>query len=451
MDSMDEPRSPSLSTRPAASIIVFPLPSTLSSSSFSGQYGVQRNRGQLNRSNPPSPPVQAKTDLLVLFSDRPQSYSSRGSEPAGPQSGECGFYPRTHPNGPSLGRMPVLRPQEETMRPTRRRVLSGAVTIAAASTVFNRLVFAQGTKETIKVGGVFPSAHPASTAMENACAEVRSQSNNAIDIQFFPNAQLGSESAMISQLRSGAIGMMTSGLILSTLVPIAGITGISFAFKDYPEVWSALDGELGAQVRTGMDKVGIYTFPKCMDNGFRHITTSNKPVNTVHDLNNLKLRVPPNPVTVSAFSALGASPTSINLPELYTALQTKIVDGQENPLIVIDTGRFYEVQKFCSMTGHLWDGHWIIANARMWKSLPADAQSLISRVFDTAVLKQREDAENLNNSLEAALKERGLVFNSPERGQFRDALSKAGFYDDWKKKYGSEAWSKLEKYAGTLS
>jgi len=132
------------------------------------------------------------------------------------------------------------------MSPTRRRVLSGAVPIVAASTVFNKFVFAQGTKEVIKVGGVFPSAHPASTAMENACAEIRSQSNNTIDIQFFPNAQLGSESAMISQLRSGAIGMMTSGLILSTLVPIAGITGIAFAFKDYPEVWSALDGELGA-------------------------------------------------------------------------------------------------------------------------------------------------------------------------------------------------------------
>ena len=337
------------------------------------------------------------------------------------------------------------------MSPTRRRVLSGAVTIVAASTVFNKFVFAQGTKEAIKVGGVFPSAHPASAAMENACAEIRKQSNESIDIQFFPNAQLGSESAMVSQLRSGAIGITTSGLILSTLVPIAGITGIAFAFKDYPEVWSALDGDLGAQVRTGMEKVGIYTFPKCLDNGFRHVTTSNKPINTVDDLKNLKIRVPPNPVTVSAFSALGASPTSINLPELYPALQTKIVDGQENPLIVIDTGKFYEVQKFCSMTGHLWDGHWIIANARMWKSLPADAQSLISRVFDTTAVKQREDAENLNSSLEGALKEKGLIFNSPERRQFRDNLSKAGFYDDWKKKYGSEAWSKLEKYAGTLS
>jgi len=87
----------------------------------------------------------------------------------------------------------------------------------------------------------------------------------------------------------------------------------------------------------------------------------------------------------------------------------------------------------------------------MWKSLPADAQSLISRVFDTTAVKQREDAENLNSSLEGALKEKGLIFNSPERRQFRDNLSKAGFYDDWKKKYGSEAWSKLEKYAGTLS
>src|SRR3954471_5610013 len=191
------------------------------------------------------------------------------------------------------------------MRPTRRRVLSGAVTVAAASTVFNKFVFAQGAKEVIKVGGVFPAAHPASAAMENACAEIRKQSNESIDIQFFPNAQLGSESAMVSQLRSGAIGMTTSGLILSTLVPIAGITGIAFAFKDYPEVWSALDGDLGAQVRTGMEKPGIYTFPKCLDNGFRHITTSNKPVNTTDDLKNLKIRVPPKSSNCVCLQCLG--------------------------------------------------------------------------------------------------------------------------------------------------
>lgn len=107
-----------------------------------------------------------------------------------------------------------------------------------------------------------------------------------------------------------------------------------------------------------MQKFGIYGFAKNMDNGFRNVTTSTKPINVVDDLKGLKIRVPPSSVWVTLFTALGASPTSINLNELYTSLQTKVVDAQENPLVLIEAGKFYEVQKYCSMTSHLWDGCW---------------------------------------------------------------------------------------------
>jgi TRAP-type transport system periplasmic protein len=338
------------------------------------------------------------------------------------------------------------------MRLSRRQFGSAALAASAASAVFDKHVFAQGNKISMKMGGNLSTNHPAMLAMDRSCERVRKESNGEIDIQFYNNLQLGSEPSMHSQLRSGALELMTtSGLILQTLVPIAGISGMAFAFKDYPQVWAALDGDLGAEMRAGMEKSGIYAFPKNMDNGFRNITTSTKPINVVDDLKGLKIRVPPSPVWVTLFTALGASPTSINLNELYTALQTKVVDAQENPLVLIEAGKFYEVQKYCSMTGHLWDGCWPIANARIWKALPADAKTLISRVFDDETVKQREDVARMNVELEAALKDKGLVFNRPEKDQFREHLSKAGFYADWKKKYGPQAWTTLEKYAGTLS
>jgi TRAP-type transport system periplasmic protein len=310
---------------------------------------------------------------------------------------------------------------------------------------------AQGGKVNLKVGGQFADSHPSSKAMEAACAEIRQQSSGRIDIQFFPNAQLGSDAAMLTQVRSGAIDMMTaSGISMQVVSPIAGISGMAFAFSDYAHVWQAMDGDLGASIRVGLDKVGIYAFPKILDSGYRNITTSNRPINSVEDLRGMKMRVPPSPVWVSLFTALGASPTSITINELYSALQTKIVDGQENPLTIIESGKYYEVQKYCSVTEHMWDGLWIIANGKRIKSLAADDLALISKSFGTATEKQRAETERLNVDLEGSLKAKGLVFNRPDKAQFRQLLTQAGFYADWKRKYGPDSWAVLEKYSGSL-
>jgi tripartite ATP-independent transporter DctP family solute receptor len=288
--------------------------------------------------------------------------------------------------------------------------------------------------------------------MEEACADIRRQSEGRIDIQFFPSAQLGSDAAMLTQVRSGALDMMTaSGISMQVVSSIAGISGMAFAFSDYAHVWQAMDGDLGAGIRDGLDKVGIYAFPRILDSGYRNITTSNRPINSVEDLKGMKMRVPPSPVWVSLFTALGSSPTSITINELYSALQTKIVDGQENPLTIIDSGKYYEVQKYCSITEHMWDGLWIIANSKRIKSLATDDLALVTKSFETATVKQRAETERLNIDLESSLKAKGLVFNRPDKAQFRETLTKAGFYADWKQKYGADAWMILEKYSGRLA
>ena len=325
--------------------------------------------------------------------------------------------------------------------------LAASGALAAAS----QPLFAQTAPITLKWATNIPATHPSNVRIREAAEAIKKDTNGKIDIQLFPNNQLGGDTDMLSQVRSGAIDICPlSGLILQTLVPVAGINGLAFAFKDYATVWAAMDGDLGAHVRAAINKVNLHVFDRCLDNGYRNITSSTRPINSAADLKGFKIRVPVSPLWTSMFKALEASPASINFSEVYSALQTKVVEGQENPLAVIDLAKLYEVQKYCSMTGHMWDGQWILANGKRWASLPADIQALITRHVTDAVMKQRDDIRRLNNGLEAQLKAKGLTFNYPDNKSFRDALSKAGFYKEWRGKFGDEAMGKLEKYSGKL-
>ncbi|MBL0147956.1 MAG: TRAP transporter substrate-binding protein [Ideonella sp.] len=332
----------------------------------------------------------------------------------------------------------------------RRQFVQGlAATGALAAT--SGPVFSQTAPITLKWANNIPVTHPSNVRIREAVENIKKDTNGRVDIQVFPNNQLGGDTDMLSQVRSGAIDIFPlSGLILQTLVPLAGINGLAFAFKDYQTVWAAMDGDLGAYVRAAINKVNLHVFDRCLDNGYRNITSSTKPINTAADLKGFKIRVPVSPLWTSMFKALEASPASINFSEVYSALQTKVVEGQENPLAVIDLAKLYEVQKYCSMTGHMWDGQWVLANGKRWASLPADIQAVITKHVTDAVMKQRDDIRRLNNGLEAQLKAKGLVFNYPENKSFRDALSKAGFYKEWRGKFGDEAMAKLEKYSGKL-
>ena len=153
----------------------------------------------------------------------------------------------------------------------------------------------------------------------------------------------------------------------------------------------------------------------------------------------------------SLFKALDAGPAPINFNELYSALQTKVVEGQENPLAIIATTRLYEVQKSCSLTGHVWDGYWILGNKRAFERLPKDLQEVVSREFDRSAADQRADVAKLSVSLRADLTAKGIQFIEVDREAFRQALAKTTFYRDWKTKYGDEAWSHLEKFSGQLA
>jgi tripartite ATP-independent transporter DctP family solute receptor len=211
-----------------------------------------------------------------------------------------------------------------------------------------------------------------------------------------------------------------------------------------------MDGELGAYIRGQISKAGIVAMEKIWDNGFRQITSSTKPIQTPEDLKGFKIRVPVSPLWTSMFKAFGAAPASINISEAYSALQTKIVEGQENPLAVIATKNFQEVQKYCSLTNHMWDGYWFLANKRAYEALPDDIRAIVTKNINDAGLAQRADVFKLNNSLQSDLTAKGLLFNKPDPAPFRETLQKAGFYTEWRGKYGEEAFAILEKAVGKL-
>jgi tripartite ATP-independent transporter DctP family solute receptor len=337
------------------------------------------------------------------------------------------------------------------MNLTRRQILA---TAGAASTLAlpATRAFAQKAEFSYKYANNLPLAHPMNMRAKEMADAIRADTKGRVDIQIFPNNQLGSDTDMLSQLRSGGVEFFTlSGLILSTLVPAASISGIGFAFKDYDTVWKAMDGDLGAYIRGQIAKTKIVAMDKIWDNGFRQITSSSKPIVTPADMKGFKIRVPVSPLWTSMFKALEASPTSINFGEVYSALQTKIVDGQENPLAIIATAKLYEVQKYCSLSNHMWDGFWFLANKRAWDKLPPDLQTIVARHINAAGVKERADVAELNAGLQKDLTAKGLVFNQADSAAFRDQLRKAGFYAEWKKKYGDEAWALLERGAGKLA
>src|SRR5437763_16242446 len=202
---------------------------------------------------------------------------------------------------------------------TRRRFVASPAAPATAIATVNLLTRrAQAAEFTYKYANNSPLTHPMTIRMTEAVNKIKEESKGRLEIQIFPNNQLGGDTDMLSQVRSGAIDFFTlSGLILATLVPVASINGIGFAWKNYDEVWPAMDGSLGAHVRAAIDKAGLHAFDKIWDNGYREMTSSTKPIHTPDDLKGFKIRVPVSPLWTSMFKAFGASPARITFSEVY--------------------------------------------------------------------------------------------------------------------------------------
>lgn len=332
---------------------------------------------------------------------------------------------------------------------SRRSLLAGA---AAIPLVAIRTQPARAAEFEYKLATGQSLSQPINTRLGEACLRIKEASGGRMEVKFFPASQLGSDTDLLTQIRSGGIDFLNiAGSVISTVAPLAGIANVGFAFADYAQVWSAMDGDLGKLIAAQIEKTGALVVAKPGDNTFRQITSSAKPIKTPADLVGYRIRVPVSPIFTSLFKSLGAAPTSINFNELYTALQTKLVDGQENGLVTIESGKIYEVQKYVSETNHIWDPFFILGNRRSFTTLPEDLKGIVKREFDRAATEQREDTAKLNTTLKDQLVAKGLTFEASDKAAFRKALSDAGFYKEWRGKFGEENWKSLEAVVGALA
>ena len=331
----------------------------------------------------------------------------------------------------------------------RRTVLASAGAALALPAIGGR---ARAAEFTLTYGNDASVGHPVNIQATEVARRIAADTGGRVVMRVFPNSQLGSDTDMLSQLRLGGIDMMTvSGLILAILVPAASVNGIGFAFPDYGAVWRAMDGELGAHVRGEIARSGLNVMDRMWDNGFRQITASTRPIRTREDLSGFRIRVPVSPLWTSMFKALGAAPTGINFAETYSALQTHIVDGQEQPLVVIETSKIYEVQRYCSLTNHMWDGYWWLVNRRSWEARPPGLRDVVAAHINEGALRERTDIVQSSARAKAALQGEGLRFNTVDSTAFVAALRDTGFYAEWRHRYGDRVWSLLEAVSGRLA
>jgi len=330
----------------------------------------------------------------------------------------------------------------------RRQVLTTMATLPLVSMPFVRRTFA--AEFSFKIAHPLAATHPTNVRLLEAADQVRKDTDGKVELRIFPNGQLGGEVDLLNQVRAGAVeGYVIGGLVVSSVVPAAALDGTGFAFSDASKVWPAVDGKLGDYIRAALINANLYATRTVWDLGFREITTSVKPIKTVDDVAGLKIRVPGAAAYTGLFKALGAAPTSIQFNEVYPALQTKVVDAQENPLGLIVTSKFYEVQKFCSLSNHIWQGNWVLFNGRIWKSLPANLQEIVEKRLNDAGRAQRKDLADLDQSFRDTMTKGGIQFNDVDAPSFRAKLKGAGYYADVRKTFGDQAFKLLEEAAGS--
>jgi tripartite ATP-independent transporter DctP family solute receptor len=329
---------------------------------------------------------------------------------------------------------------------TRRGLIGGALTAPLLAR------HARAAEYSWKFAHTAPLTFPFHIRLAEAAELIGKESQGRMELQIFPDAQLGGDNDLLSQARAGAIEFcQPTEQILASILPVTAISALGFAWPDYAKVWPAMDGDLGKYIRAQIAaKSGLVAMDRMWDLGFRQITTSTRPIKSADDLVGLKIRVPVAPSLVTLFKTLKAAPLSMQFTEVYSALQTHIADAQENPLTLIKVTKLFEVQKYCSLTNHVWDGHWLCCNAAAWRGLPDDLKQIVARNLNAAAVRERDDIAKGDRSVQADLETAGLVFNTAETQSFRDGLKSGGFYKEWRAKLGDEPWAILEQYAGAL-
>ncbi|WP_051510974.1 TRAP transporter substrate-binding protein [Cobetia crustatorum] len=278
---------------------------------------------------------------------------------------------------------------------------------------------------TARMGTSLPDAHPQTLGAKKFAQLIEEKSDGEITVKVFSNGILGNDVNMTSMLQSGTLDFtVPSTATLSSLNPDFNIVSLPFQFDDSAHADAVLDGEAGRALLASLDDKQLVAL-EYWENGFRHMTNSRRPIGTLEDIEGLKIRTMQNALYIDLFNGLGANAVPMSVNELFTAMETRTVDGQENPYTVIDAKRFFEVQKYLSRTAHAYDALVLVASAGFMQSLDEAQRQLVREAAREATLYQREQSRALNEELLSTLEKKMAVnvVADSERQRMREALA----------------------------
>lgn len=275
----------------------------------------------------------------------------------------------------------------------------------------------------IKLGVVTKPGSAQNIAAEKFKELIEERSNGDINVQIFHSASLGNETEILQQAQMNTVQMaIVTGGPFDTFDPMARVINYPFLFKDYAQVDKILDGPLGAELLKSLEGSGFKGL--CFsENGFRNLTNNRLPVKSPEDIKGLKIRTMASAIHKTIWQNLGANPTPMPWP-IYTELEQGVIDGQENPLWVMEVYKFYEIQKYMTLTRHVYSYHIDVASLQWWKTLDAKTQKMIQNAMYEAAVYQRKDNRSKNAGRLKFLKEKGMqVEENPDIGAFRAKVS----------------------------
>ena len=282
-------------------------------------------------------------------------------------------------------------------------------------------------------------------AVDAFAREIEKRSNGRYKVQNFYSGALGAERESIEAVQLGTLDLtMTSTGPVPNFVPEVAILDIPFLFKDYPHARATLDGPIGQDMLTKFPAKGIQALA-WGENGFRHMTNNKRPVNSPEDLKGLKMRTMENPVHIQAYKAFGIIPTPMAFTEVFTALQQGTVDGQENPLSVISAAKFEQVQKYMTLTGHVYSPALILMNKAKWDKLPAADKAIFVESAKEAVKANRARIDEDERKAVADLQSKGMtVVVNVDKSKFQATLGPT--FTEFGKKFGQDNIDKIRNY-----
>ncbi len=310
------------------------------------------------------------------------------------------------------------------MKVLKTRTLRCALAITMAALCFGTTAaIAQEIKA--RFGTSLPDSHPQTLGARKFAELVDQKSKGRIKISVYSGAQLGSDQQMQAALRGGTQEFTApSTATLANLVKEFGVFGLPFSFASEKQAYAVFDGPFGQSILaklTEKDIIGLAYW----ENGFRHFTNSKRPIVKAEDLGGLKVRTMQNNLYIDLFAGLGANAIPMPVNELFTALETKAVDAQENPYTVVQAQKFYDVQKYLSTTGHAYDAQVLIASKKFWDKLSDADKALMKEAAREATEYQRQASQDLNAKARAELIKAGMQINDvsdAERQRMREKL-----------------------------